>query len=218
MSAASKAVLALGIVCGVCVASPALAQEEMAAPGFGHARPFVLSLENLGGVMYTRLKGDSLSSDAQGSLHVGTFGGNLGTIIAPLPRIGLHYFVAPPLSVGALLSYSDNDTFGETLLAGARIGAALPLSDNTALWVRGGILYTQTTYSQGDFEFKLSDVRPGGDLLLALELVDHFGLLIGGHFELGVNGKTNVDTGLGKSESDFDYMEAGLTAGVFADF
>jgi hypothetical protein len=88
------------------------------------------------------------------------------------------------------------------------------------LWLRGGILYTRTKLEFFNFERSASDVRPGGELLFAIEAVDHFGFLLGGQFEIGVNGKTkeadppSPDT----VERDFKYMEAGLTAGVFTDF
>ncbi len=213
--------LCFGIAAGVSLASPAQAQDaEPTTGGFGTKYPLVLSLENLGGVMYTRYERDG--SEAQGTLHTGTFIGNFASLLggaAPIPRIGVHYFVAPPLSIGLLMSYSDNDNFGTTSLIGARVGAAFPISDSTALWLRGGILYTSTkTKLLGDST--VSDVRPGGDLLFAIEAVDHFGFLIGGHFEIGVNGKIETDNPLGSGtvERDFKYMEAGLTAGVFADF
>jgi hypothetical protein len=205
------------------VGAAASAQEpvvETAGSGFGEAHPFVLSLEHLGGVSYQRIKFEG--EDAQTATQVGLFT-SFFSPVTPVARLGLHYFVAPNVSVGALLGYVDNDLFGTTWLIGARVGYAAPMSPTTALWIRGGILYTETKFSAfGTLKFR--DVLPGGELLLVAKVADNFGIMIGPMFEIGVAGKESVEApaipGFTTTTPDrkYSYFEAALTFGVLADF
>jgi len=204
------------------VAPPLLAQEPMAPEyvtqggGFGVDRPFVLSLENLGGI--SRITFEPEGGDSESVTQVGTYFGFIPPFV-PLPRLGLHYFVAPPISIGAILHYSDNDILGTNLLAGVRIGAGIPLSESTAVWIRGGIAYVSHEIELlGETTF--TDVRPGGEVLLVLSPVEHFAFLVGGMFEIGIAGKQESESALGgsSSERDYEHMEFGLTLGILADF
>ena len=192
------------------LAAPALAQEEIR---FGEDRPFVLSLEHLGGISRVSVKYEG--EDRESATNAGTFFGFIPPF-APLPRLGLSYFVAPPLSLGAILHYADNDLYGETTLAGIRIGAGLPLADGTAIWIRGGIAY----FSADFFLAEYTDVRPGGEVYLVLQPFPHFGFMVGGLFEMGIAGKAETRSllGSGNQEVDYDYMEFGLSLGILADF
>ncbi len=206
------------LVPSLLLAAAALFASERAAAqestGFGEQYPFVLSLEHLGGVVAQRIDPDN--SGASTVVSAGLF--NTFVYSGPLQRLGVHYFVAPPLSVGALLHYSDNDIYGENLLLGARVGVAFPFSSSTALWVRGGIAYTSTKLESLG-KITIRDVRPGAEVLLVLSPVDHFAVLLGGSFEIGVAGKRESESSSGQTTSeDFKYMEYGLTFGVLADF
>lgn len=211
--------IAIAMAAAVLSAAPSLAAQEPVATaetrGFGVQNPFVVSLENLGGV--SRITMEPEGDDAESSTSAGTYFG-LVPPFAPIARLGLHYFVAPPLSLGAILHYSDNDVYGETMMAGVRIGAAFPISDGTAIWVRGGIAYVSHDEVLSLLEF--TDVRPGGELLFVLQPVEHFGFIVGGMFEMGIAGEMKTRSFLtGDSiERDYDYMEFGLTLGVLADF
>ncbi len=190
----------------------AAAQESS---GFGTERPWVVSLEHLGGLVSTRIKSEG-ADDTSSQTTAGTFLGAAG--LAPAGRLGIHYFVAPPISIGALLTYSDNDSLGDTLLLGARVGAALPLGSSTDIWLRGGIAYFRASSDDGDTT--LTDIRPGGEALLAITPLEHFGILAGGMFEIGVAGNLESESAIGNQtiDRDFDYMEFGLTLGVFGNF
>ncbi|HMR08119.1 MAG TPA: hypothetical protein PKA88_20200 [Polyangiaceae bacterium] len=206
----------LAVACAAAASLPldALAQETS---GFGTERPLVVSLEHLGGAVATRFEADG-ADESTTAVHVGTF---LGPFFGQTPtsRIGVHYFLAPPISVGGLFTYSDNDSFGETLLLGARVGAALPLGSSLDLWLRGGIHYFRSELSAGSTT-TFTDVRPGGEVLLALTPLEHFGFLLGGMFEVGIAGKTKSESRISNQtlENDFNYAEYGLTFGVFANF
>ncbi|MEZ4219828.1 MAG: hypothetical protein R3B13_02785 [Polyangiaceae bacterium] len=195
---------------------PAVAQAQETS-GLGSERPLVVSLEHVGGVVATRSKAEG-ADEATTIVSAGTF---LGSFLGMLPmaRLGVHYFVAPPVSVGALLSYSDNDAFGETVLFGARVGAAFPLGASTDLWLRGGVHYFRSEVSLLG-KTTLSDVRPGGEALFAFTAAENFGFLLGGMFEIGVAGKQETESRIPgqTSERDFDYMEYGLTCGAFVNF
>ena len=194
-------------------ASGALAQEGKA---LGSRDSFVLSFEHLGGYSNQRLEFEG--SDATTSHQFGLFTPFLGPF-GSHARLGLHYFVAPPVSVGALLSYADNDTFGTFLLAGARVGVAIPMSGSTSLWLRGGIAYAQTQLEFGSSKQTYSGFVPGGEVLFALKPLDHFGFLVGGMFETTLGGKAKSESETQPEvERDFEARELGLTLGAFIDF
>jgi len=203
----------LGLSCLLAV-SRASAQEATAASGaLGSRQSFVLSLEHLGGFSYTKTEFDGADDDIT-SKQYGLFtpfvfmGGGRA-------RLGAHYFVAPPLSLGGLVSYSDNDSLGAFTLIGVRIGAAFPLSGSASVWVRGGISYARLKMDfGGDEEVKFSTFLPGGELLFALKASNHFGFLAGGLFEMSMNGKVESDGG----ETDFKQREIALSLGAFFDF
>ncbi|MBI3200919.1 MAG: hypothetical protein HYZ29_05180 [Myxococcales bacterium] len=200
------------------LAGSALAQEGKA---LGADKSFVLSLEHLGGYSNQRVKFDD--EDASTNHEFGLFTPFLGPL-GSHARIGLHYFAAPPLSLGALLSYSDNDFFGTFVLAGARVGVAFPISGATALWLRGGIAYARSSLEFGDSSQSYSALVPGGEVLFALKPLDHFGFLVGGMFETTVGGKAKSEEDPCSSgasscsqEADFSQREFGLTLGIFLE-
>jgi hypothetical protein len=199
----------------LCFARVASAQEDV-QPGFGEKYRFVLALENVGGVARERFDSDS-SEDASTLTQAGLF----TPLVFPAStgarmRLGLHYFVAPPISLGALLSYSDNDEYGDYLQAGARVGVAFSLSPSTAIWLRAGAVYVRTEFGFGDSTTTTSNIVPGGEALLVMRPVDHFGFLLGPFFDIGVNGKIEDDDS--DASADFDYMAYGLSFGVLGDF
>lgn len=194
------------------VASSAAAQEDKA---LGQKQSFVLSLEHLGGYSNRRVEfdgGDPITNHQFGFFT--PFLGPYGTHA----RLGFHYFVAPPISVGALASYSDNDDLGTFTLIGARVGAAIPMSGSTSIWLRGGIAYSRTTLEFGDNTQTFSAFVPGGEVLFALKPLDHFGFLVGGMFETTVGATaTSEETGQPDEERDYQVREIALTLGVFLE-
>ncbi|MBK7586014.1 MAG: hypothetical protein IPI67_38245 [Myxococcales bacterium] len=208
--------LGLGVLAAgttLCVTQHAFA--EGAGP-VGSRDSLVLSLEHLGGYSYQRVKPES--GDATTNHQFGLFTPFLGPF-GSHSRIGVHYFVAPPVSIGALLSYSDNDNFGTFMLFGARVGVALPMSGSTSLWLRGGIAYARTELSFGSFEQTYTGLVPGGEVLLALKPLEHFGFLVGGMFETTLGGKAEVKSELTSDQSqDFSQTEAAFTLGAFIEF
>lgn len=199
------------------VAHPALAQTTDAAAGaLGSKTSLMLSLEHLGGYSYVAYEREG-SPKSHGH-EIGLF---VPTPLGGRARLGAHYFVAPPLSLGVLTSYSDNDDFGTYVLIGARVGAAFPMSASTSFWLRGGIAYAQTTTDSGGSEAGYSALLPGGEALLALKPVEHLGFLVGGAFETAVGGKyeRTVDSpGASSSdERDYKHMEVAFAMGVFVE-
>lgn len=199
------------------------ARAEAQANGFGSERPFILSLEHLAGVTYTKMMPEEsgLVGDEEDSemIQAGTFVGfpSFGTLLVPpssQARIGLHYFVSPNVSLGALLSYADNDQLGTRLIVGGRVGVAMPLGETSSIWIRGGFLYAQNAIDSSGGEFTTSAMVPGGELLFVFEPVEHFGVMLGPMFEYGF-GKEKAEGGGDSSEADFTYFETGLTVGFF---
>ncbi len=187
--------------------------------GFGTDHPFVLSLEHLGGLSYIRTKTEGGS--AQSITQVGLFTPILAPT-TPQARLGLHYFVAPQVSLGALLGYIDNDQLGTSYLVGARIGYAVPFSESSALWLRGGAFYMHTKVTLLGSE-TVTNVVPGGEALFVFRPDEHFGILLGPMFEIGVAGKQRYESGgfgmpSSSVERNYDYMEVGLSFGVLTDF
>lgn len=204
--------IATAVGCSALLApSVALAQA-----GFGQDAAFVLALENLGGISHGRLTYDD-ADQTQHLTQAGTFFGPMSLVIPQFARLGAHYFVAPPVSVGGLLTYSDQDDFGETLFLAFRVGAALPVGSSSALWLRAGGGYYRNEYSS---ILTSREFRPGVDALFVLHPVDNFGIILGGMFEMSLAGETEVKspfTGVTNSQ-DYQRLEFGLTFGVLADF
>jgi hypothetical protein len=209
----AAAALFTGTVLG---ADLAFAQEVSA---LGSRDSFVLSLEHLGGYSYTRLEAESAfgggESEPLDSHNAGLFSPFLGPYGAHA-RLGFHYLVSPPLSIGALASYSDNDNLGTFMLIGARVGAAIPISASTSIWLRGGFSYAQTTLDFGDNEIKYSAFLPGGEALFVLKPLQHFGFLAGAMFERSVGAKLKSDLS-GSGEADYEHMEIALSLGLFLE-
>lgn len=186
-----------------------------AQAGFGQDAGFVLALENLGGVSHSRLTYDD-DDETQHATQAGTFFGPVSLFFPQFARLGAHYFVAPPVSVGGLLTYADQDDFGETLFLAFRVGAALPVGSSSALWLRAG-----GGYYRNEFSILTSrEFRPGVDVLFVLHPVDNFGIILGGMFEMSLAGETEAKspfTGVTQSQ-DYQRLEFGLTFGVLADF
>lgn len=199
----------------VFIATPARAQE-----GFGSDHPLVLSFEHLGGVSYSRFEAEGSNDGATTTISAGVFTTQI-PLVGPQSRLGLHYFAAPQISVGALLSYADNDNVTSNM-AGLRVGYAASMGSSTALWLRGGIVYTRTEINAGFAKLELTNFKPGAEALFVFHPIEHFGIMVGGMFEIGVAGKAEVDASLfgssGSQEQDYDEMEAALTVGVLADF
>jgi hypothetical protein len=203
-----KRAVGLSLAAASFTAAPALFAQER---GLGLDNPLVVSLEHLGGVSKVSIEPDG-GNDIDVT-YVGTFMGFIASY-GPLSRLGIHYFAAPPLSIGAILHYSDNDDLGTNAMAGVRIGAGIPIDSGFGLWIRGGIAYVSQEIDLVS-ETTFTDIRPGGEVLLVLQPVEHFGFLVGGMFEKGIAGKMEREDG---RERDFDYMEYGLTLGVMGDF
>jgi hypothetical protein len=191
---------------------------------FSTEYPSVLTFENFGGAMYMSDK--TGSGDKNEATTVGTFT-SFVPLSQPLPQIGFHYFVAPPISVGLGFHYSDRDLFGKSLELAPRVGVAVPFDSGTALWLRGGI-----TYFSYEFGFlgktTFSGIAPGAEALFVLQPVDHFGFMVGARFLIATGAKAEADvttfnsaTGASSSstqKTDFDMMQAGITVGILTDF
>jgi hypothetical protein len=215
---ARVALVSLALGAALAWSGSALAQQSPAPEpinGFGSERPFVVSLEHLGGVSYTRVTPDQGDSDS--AIEVGTFVSHPLLTPGAVSRLGLHYFVSPNFSVGGLVSYADNDNLGTLLLGGGRLGFATPLAPTTSLWIRGGALYWQNKLEIFTFELKTSAVVAGGEVLFVFEPVEHFGILLGPMFEMGWV-KQSADVLGSSQESKSKYIEAALTVGFFTDW
>lgn len=191
---------------------PAAAQE---AKALGEAQSFVLSLEHLAGYSYQHADPES-DSEPLDTHQFGLFTPYLGPFGSPA-RLGFHYFVAPPFSVGALATYADNDRLGTLVLIGVRAGVAIPMSAATSLWVRAGICYSRTTLDFGDQTTTYSAVAPGGDVLLAIKPLAHFGFLVGGTFENTIWAKEKVESDNGNREMNYSQREIALSLGAFLE-
>lgn len=228
MAARRSVGFVLGAGLGMLIALPARAQEAASPESgtFGGDRPFVLTFENLGGFAYTRVKpedGDTTSNYQAGMFAVGALGG-LGEIAGlggPMGRVGLHYFVAPSVSLGLLLGYADNDTFGSVWSTGARVGYALPMTGRNAVWLRAGVAYTHTKIDSFGGDVTFTNVAPGGEVLFVIEPVEGFGVMLGPMFEYGfAKVESKVDfMGSSKTSSEkYKVLQLGLTFGILADF
>ncbi len=212
-----RALSVLGALAATMAAAlPASAQESSE---FSLQYPAVITFENFAGVMYQRVKIEG-APDATEGTSAGTFT-SLTPFAQPLPQIGFHYFVAPPLSLGLGVHYSDRDTLGSAFEVSPRVGVAIPFNPGTALWLRGGITYFAYDFGSSTY-VSYSGISPGGEVLLVLEPVNHFGFMIGAKFDVSASAKRSIKGDSTPSTSmpdeNFSYLQAGLTVGVLTDF
>lgn len=217
---ARRSLLAIGVVAGVLLAAPAAQAQQ--GRGFSEQNPAVLTFENFGGAMYMRSKVADQKADEFGAGGVFT---SLVPLLEPLPQLGFHYFVAPPLSVGLGFHYSDRDALGTALEVEPRVGVAFPFDSGTALWLRGGVTYFSYKFSGFGSE-TFSGFAPGGEALLVLQPVDHFGFIVGARCLVSAGAKVEEETisfgstgtSTATTKLDFSMLQVGLTVGILADF
>ena len=196
-----------GALAALACPKPASAQDR----AFSRQHPLVISVEDVAGFWVTSFQ---FAGEDEDDVYIFGTDAGLGLIVAPLPRLGVHYFVAGPVSLGAGLHYSDNEYSEEVLLFAPRVGVALPVNDGTAFWLRAGAGYLswQTETREG------SDVLVGGEALLVLQPVEHFGFLLGVRYEVGVAGKERRKIVIsGSAEREYDWSQVGATFGIAAD-
>jgi hypothetical protein len=217
-------VASLFVVASAAAASSSLAQE---AP-FSERAKVVVALDNLGGFVHTSTKVENQA--ASGSNVFGQFA------TTPIARLGVHYFLADHLSLGAGLIYSyeklDISAIGSggntTLGIAPRIGFAIPSSASTAFWLRAGVTYVHTSADNTDST--TWQLMPAAEAFLVLTPVPHFGVTIGPFVEYGAVGKksscsNNVPVGGAGggaaslcTDRDLNILYVGLSVGLLADF
>jgi hypothetical protein len=196
------------------------------AKAFSEEYPAVVTLENVAGVVAESVEvGDSNRSDD--STTIGLFNNSPGAL-APVTRLGFHYFVLPPLSVGVIGHFSEIGDVGRLIVIAGRIGVAFPIATGTAFWPRVGAGYFNfTTHEAAGDSGGGPDIEGGwigGELFLVLQPVEHFGFIVGPMVEVSVAGKrggVTVCSGLGQCSSpsrDFAERHYGFTFGVLTDF
>jgi hypothetical protein len=183
------------------------------------------------------------------SSGIGAGNGNLGGGPSTTPRLAFDGFVTQGLSLGGSLMYmtssgkhnSSDTAAGVTttqpeqnqgepslFLINPRIGYAVPLTPELALWPRAGFTYARyglhqetTNAATGattktDTTLSLSDVAL--DVMLAIQPVPHFAILVGPYLDIGVGGssKTTRDPPLNTPQPTIDvtYTSFGLAIGL----
>lgn len=157
-----------------------------------------------------------------------------------LPRLSLDARWANGLSLGGVLSYAarsaerstdetpDTERGSESALLGPRIGWLRPLSNNVALWLRGGPTWALRASSEPTAEpgERRDSVEQQWAVSLEPQLVvmpwPHVGLSLGAAFDVGVDGLNEVHY-RGGSQRDVSRIHEtvstyGMTAGLLGLF
>lgn len=156
-----------------------------------------------------------------------------------MPRLSLDARWANGFSLGAVLSYAarsaqrssdvqDTLPSSESALLGPRVGWLRPLSNNVALWLRGGPTWAYRASSDPTSEPGERRTLTEWQWAISLEpqLVvmpwPHLGLSLGGAFDLGVDGENELAYRGGPFPETSRMRETvstyGITAGLLALF
>jgi hypothetical protein len=236
--------------------SPSLAHAQGALPPgsfiIGGERLISVGAETLtteqsqAGVTDTdTIESTAVSLLGQGRLAISGFGPSL------LPRVGLDGVLGPGVTLGGSVFYTrtSGETENETSSAGLststkndaptigwfvihpRIGYALALGDQFALWPRAGITYssiTATTESELTVDGVVTDVETEStfsttnfslEVLVAASPVPHTAIVFGPFLDLPLGGsseteRTPSDPTFTNPDDDVSYTAYGLVAGL----
>ncbi len=167
-----------------------------------------VTLENVVGVLWHKLDYPDIDGyDAKPVRYIGVSSGMMQYGAPALPRVGVYHFFGA-FSVGGALHYSDNDDFGTHTVLAPRVGLSLPWSESSALWLRGGV--TWANWELGDAE--MSGLLVGGEVLAVMMPADNVGILLGGIYEHGLSGSTEIE-GL-DNEEEARLFAYGFTTGM----
>ena len=207
----------------VLFAGRASAQEPKSQePTFGDAGHVAISAERLFGYVHasrTQTVGGMETSSSQDSFTLLT--NPLGALSGyGWPRIGIDAFVTHGLSVGGALGFfylSDDDEDSVTgFLLAPRIGYALPVGPQVAIWPRAGVTYwhlssnpsgTDTNTSSSAFAVTL-------EVPVTILLAPRVAFTIGPTVDIGVGGSTSASVGGASVSADQRYTDIGGHAGL----
>ena len=197
---------------GLVVAAPAHADDRTtdASPNFGRRSHLIVTIENiLGGASESINQSSTDSSETLNSN--GLFSGYTG------PRFGVHAAFGPSLTAGTGLGVwkvrdttSTTQAFSTTIVRLApRVGWIPALGPALALWLRVGptLVRTSSTAPAGD---TVTFWDLSFDALVAWTPYQHFGVIVGPQFDVGVSGKSS-------GVSDLRYQSSAFFAGLFVD-
>jgi hypothetical protein len=183
----------------------------------GERAPLVLVVDHLAGVVRT-----SAVNPDRDDVEISTNEGGTKTrayAITPLARLGVHYFVTPNISLGAGVHWwtgAVGTFFSEkqTVLGiSPRVGFAVPVGSDSAIWIRGGVTYLHISSDDGDVSE--NDLAIGGEVQYVSTPVSHFGWMLGPTIEWGVSGEVEPERG---DSRKIRRRMIGLTFGVLFDF
>ena len=167
-----------------------------------------VTLENVVGALWHKTDYPDLDGyEARSMRYIGVSSGMMQYGAPALPRVGVHHFFGA-FSVGGALHYSDNDDFGTHTVLAPRLGFSFPWSESSALWLRGGVTWTKW----GMEDIEISGLLVGGEVLAVMMPVDNVGIMLGGIYEHGVSGSTEID--VFDHEEDTRLYAYGFTTGM----
>jgi hypothetical protein len=177
------------------------------SPNFGRRSHLIVTIENiLGGASETT--SETSVADSTSSLNSnGLFAGYTG------PRFGVHAAFGPSITAGTGLSiWAVHETTSlkqtsttSVMRIAPRIGWIPALGPLLALWLRAGP--TVVIINQND---RITFIDLSFDALVAWTPYQHFGVIAGPAFDLGISGKSS-------GANDLRYQSTAFFVGIFVD-
>jgi hypothetical protein len=242
-----KRVISLGLVGAVMAAASGVRAQEFAKGG-----QVVIAAERLTGVYYQELSEESpAGKQTFRSTKVAVLGMPSGFSLqslvsgpAPTPRLAADVFVIQGLSLGGSIMYlndsgslkdqtpgqpttTDDLPTTSTFIFSPRVGYALQVGKNFAIWPRAGITYTNfrittkntdpgpppvTTETKASTDFTEASI----EFMLGILPVDHFIILVGPYLDIPLGGgqKRTVNGATDAIRPDISYLSVGGTIGL----
>jgi hypothetical protein len=246
-----KRIIGVSLVSAALTASSLVGAQEFAKPG-----QVVIGAERLTGVYYEQY---AVSAGNQKQTTHTTkvallgmpSGFSLQSLLAgpaPTPRLAVDVFVIQGLSLGGSVMYlNDSGSYKtenppqpnsttdlpttSTFIFSPRVGYALQVGQNFAIWPRAGATYSNfritTRNTNGNPPPATTETKASTDFteaslefMMAILPVDHFAILVGPYIDIPLGGgqKRTVDGVTDPVRPDVNYLSAGLSVGLAGFF
>jgi hypothetical protein len=226
---------AVALACTLAGARVASAQHR-----FGDKGQLAISGENLFGISTETVKVDQPGGKTSDTFnHASFLLGAQGDPALDGPRVGVHYFVIPNLSIGGTIGFDsrggtatrpigmgvERTTDREdstTLFIMPKVGYTLMFSDMFGFWFRGGIGYAHNTVTDPvntNNRSKASFWLMSLDAPFVMSPVPHFAFYAGPGLEFSFAGTFSDTNGMGVTTSvGASYFHLNLAAGLIGYF
>lgn len=202
---------------------------------FGDMGHVVISAERMFGVGFAWESVDVGTDDdaTSSSFNLSVLSNPLGNVASTysFPRVGIDFFIAENLSIGAALGFAytsfdvDDEIAGfapaddlTSFLAAPRIGYSFMFADGIGIWPRVGVTWLWASTSGGTVDQTANRFALTFEAPFVISPTDNVAFLIGPTFDLGLSGTNTVETDAGDVDTDITATELGIQFGLLTYF